>query len=69
VAKPQLPKLKLWVRFPSSAPGKSLAISTIAGFFIAYKKERFTPVLPWFCPYKWAPERAVGQVVLHDLVS
>ena len=48
VAKPQLPKLKLWVRFPSSAPGKSLAISTIVGFFIACEKERFTPVLPCF---------------------
>lgn len=46
VAKPQLPKLKLWVRFPSSAPGKSLAISTIAGFFIACEKER----LPLFYP-------------------
>ena len=40
MAKPQLPKLKLWVRFPSSAPGKSLAISTVAGLFSTFFKRR-----------------------------
>ena len=52
VAKPQLPKLKLWVRFPSSAPYLNACNFNDCGRFYCLRKGVFYPcftlVLPCF---------------------